>query len=724
MDVDGKKQQSSVLRVTRRRLLVGAAGAVAVAGGAGLWLTVGKRLTDQRFRNAVDRGDAFAPSVYLAVQPDGEVVIWLTRSEMGQGVATALPLIIAEELDADWSRVRVEQAVADSRYDYGPMATVASSSVSSQWIELRRAGAAARHMLMAAAARQWGVRAGECSTDNGRVVHVASDRVADYGSLADLAGQMRAPLRPRLKSPDEFRLLGTSPPRLEIPAKVSGRGVYGIDVRIKGMVHAAIARSPTLGGRAGRVDERESRAIIGVLDVVRISAGIAVVATDTWTALRGRDALQIAWQPGENTSVSDGDIADQLREQLASGRAGVARDDGDVLSMLASADKVHRAIYEVPYLAHAPLEPMNCAASVRDGRCEVWAPTQVPDNAREVAASVAQLPLERVTVHTTWLGGAFGRRATSDFVAEAVELAIAIGAPVQVVWSREDDTRHGLHRDAAAQQIEAVLDDNGRPMAWRHRVASASPDASAPGSVNGLALMGADSTPYALGAMRVEWVGLKAPVRRMIWRSVGHSYTAFAIESFIDELAYASGQDPLALRLKLLEGSPRLRHCVQRVGQLSGWDSGVATGAPPRWLGLAAVSCFGSHVAQVMALTESPQGGLRVEQIWCVADCGVLVHPDTVVAQLEGGIIFGLTAALHGRLRIRDGEIQGGNFDDYRLLQLADSPIITVDLIRNGEEPGGVGEVGVPPVAPALGNALFAATGERLRRLPLGASLA
>ncbi len=725
MDVDNSKQQPTVMRVTRRRLLVGAAGAVAVAGGAGLWLTVGKRLTDQRFRNAVDRGDAFAPSVYLAVQPDGEVVIWLTRSEMGQGVATALPLIIAEELDADWSRVRVEQAVADARYDYGLMTTVASSSVSSQWIELRRAGAAARQMLIASAARQWGVRASACGTEPGRVVHPDSGRSAAYGELAQSAARQRPPLRPRLKSPENFRLLGASQPRLDLPDKVTGRAVYGLDARVDGMVFAAIARSPTLGGRPTSVDDTQARILPGVQDVFAMSAGIAVIAEDSWTALRGRDALRIQWQAGEGTDISDEAIADRLREHLHMDGAGVARDDGNVLAMLteASPEDVRSAVYEVPFVTHAPLEPMNCIAWVRDGRCEVWAPTQVPGYARHTAASVSQLPLDRVTVHTTLLGGGFGRRASSDFVAEAVELAIAAGLPVQVIWSREDDTLHGLHRDAAAQLLEAVVDANGMPRAWRHRVAHASPEPAVAGRVNPVALMGAEVLPYTVGAMRVESITFQAPVRTTIWRSVGHSYTAFAIESFIDEIAIASGADPLQWRLDQLHQTSRLRRCVERVGELSDWRRRSGLGGELRWLGVAAVECFGSYSAQVVELINDGNDGFRLEHVWCVADCGVIVHPDTVVAQLEGGILYGLGAALFGHVPVRHGAVQGGNFDEYRVLRMSEAPPISIELISSGESPGGVGELGVPPIAPALANALYAARGLRVRRLPLAHAL-
>ncbi len=724
----------AVTKITRRALLVGAGGAAVVAGASGLWLVSG-RWRNRRYRLAVERGAGFSPSVYLQVQPDGEVVIWLNRSEMGQGVSTALPLIIAEELDADWSRVRIEQAVAGDGFDYGPMATLASASIRSQWTDLRRAGATARRMLVAAAARHWGVSARSCRTDNGQVLHDDSGRALGYGELADAAASERAPLRPALKQPAEFRLIGQPIARRDIPDKVTGRTTFGLDVRLPDMRFAALARAPVAGSALLDVDDADARAVPDVIDVIRLESaaggGVAVLARHTHAAIRGRDALRARWQAPQGSAISDTDFSARLRDRLRAVDAEVARDDGGVIDALTSGATL-AADYEVPFLAHAPMEPMNCVARVSDGRCEVWAPTQVPDDARRVAADVAGLPLHRVTVHTTALGGGFGRRAVSDFVAEAVAVAARSGQPVQTVWTREDDMRHGLYRDAAAQRLHAALDDTGLPVAWRHRVVSAVTGLPRPGDVNWNALMGTDDLPYHTGARRIEWAGVTSPLRTAIWRSVGYSYTTFAIESFVDELAAAANHDPLDYRLRLLPDGHRLAHCLERVAELSGWRaraearSGAApAGAParalPRALGLAAVSCFDSHIALVVEVEVEAGAGtpVRVPRVWAAVDCGIAIQPDGAIAQIEGGIVFGLTAALHGRLTLRDGAVVEGNYDDYRLLRIDETPDITVELIPGADPPGGLGEVGVPPVAPAVANALAAAGVGRRRNLPL-----
>lgn len=701
-------------KVTRRTLLLGAGGALAVAGGGGLWLAI-DRLGQRRFRMPVERGDAFAPNVYLAVERGGDVRIWLTRSEMGQGIATALPMIVADELDADWTRVKVEQAVADGRYDYGGLGTVASASVRSQWTELRRAGAAARQMLIAAAARSWGVRAGACTARDGAVLHEASGRRLDYGELADAAAAERLPFRPRLKAPSEFRLIGRSLPRRDAAAKVQGSAVFGIDVRIPDMRFAALARKPVPAAHLVEIDETAARAVPGVLEVLHVERGVAVVATNTWAAFRGRDALRVQWDFGGAAVYSDERIAGALRQRLDTAETGVARDDGGVLEALERGAN-HSAVYETPYLAHAPMEPMNCVAHVRDERCEVWAPTQVPDDARQVAAHTAGLPLERVTVHTTYLGGGFGRRAASDFVAEAVAVSARVGAPVQVVWTREDDMRFGRYREAAAQRIDVALAQHGLPSAWRHRVVTTTEHAPGAGEVNGLALMGADDLPYEVGRRRIEWNGVQAPLPTQIWRSVGHSYTAFAVESVLDELAAAASQDPIDYRLALLPGDHRLRRCLLRVAEQSDWAAARASG---RALGVAAASAFESHIALVAELADAAPEAFRVERVWAAVDCGVAVHPSSVIAQIEGGIVFGLTAALFGRIRLDTGRVVESNFDRYRLLRMNEMPELYVDLLPSGEAPGGVGELSVPPVAPAVANALFVLNGERVRTLPL-----
>ncbi|MEZ5458861.1 MAG: molybdopterin cofactor-binding domain-containing protein [Steroidobacteraceae bacterium] len=703
----------SVFKVTRRQLLIGAAGATVVTGAAGLWLGI-ERLARQRFRQPVARDGRFAPNAFLAIATDGTITIWLTRSEMGQGIQTALPRLIAEELDADWSRVRIEQAVA-GELDYGSLFTAASSSISANWIELRRAGAVARAMLVAAAGEAWGAGAADCRTEMSEVIHVPSGRRLGYGELAEAAAKQRAPLRPPLKEPGEFRLIGRDVPRTDTPDKVSGVARYGIDVRRPGMRFCVLARPPSWGSRLDSFDAAPALAVAGVTDVFRLGETVAVVATTSYAALRGRQALLVKWQSGSHAALSTESIAAQLATALDAPDAAIGRDDGDVPSRIAGESSVIEARYEVPFLAHAPLEPMNCTVEVDVSGVQVWAPTQAPDDARSTAAAAAGVPLDQVRVHTTLLGGAFGRRAVSDFVTEAVQVAMRIKAPAQVLWSREDDMRHGRFREAAAHRLRATIDSSGRPALWWHRIASAvdgPPDPVVPSFVP---MMGSSDLPYTLPAARVDWRGVQTPVPFGIWRSVGHSYNGFATECFIDELAEAAGADPLEYRLQLLGSQPRLVACLQRAAAAADWTNARRLG---RHLGIAATTCFGSFVATVCEV-ELQQDVPRVTRLWYAIDCGIAVHPDGVRAQVEGGALFGLTAALFGRVSIREGAIVEGNFDRYRLLRLDETPIIAVDIVDSTESPGGVGEAAVPTVAPAVANAWYSATGKRPRRLPL-----
>lgn len=644
------------------------------------------------------------------------MVIWLTRSEMGQGVSTALPMIVAEELEADWSQVRVEQAIADGEFDYGSMLTVASSSVGSLWIELRRAGATARHMLESAAAAKWSVSRRSCEARSGYVHHSGTGRSIGFGELAALAARQRAPLRPSLKSVEDFRLIGTRVPRTNAADKVSGKACYGLDVRIPEMLRCVIARPPTMGGGVASYDAERARAVPGVVAVKQVRSGIAIVGKHTYAALRGRQELVVEWTPGPYASADSDALAASLRQALDEPPHAVARSDEDFETRWASADRRLVAEYEVPFLAHAPIEPMNCTASVTTNKCEVWAPTQAPQQSRERAAEVSGLPLEQVIVHTTLMGGGFGRRTATDFVAEAVEVSAALRAPVQVVWTREDDLRNGEFRDASAHRLEAVLDEQGLPRAWKHHVATASRKSDVDARrLNEPAVMGAADTPYAVGPRHVAWSGVASPVRLRIWRSVGYSYTIFAVESFIDELAAHAGMDPLAYRLRLLQSAPRLKACFETAARMAGWEDARASG---RALGIAGASCFGSHVAIVVEVAEGDDGRFRVDAVWGALDCGIAVDPDNVRAQVEGGVVFGLSAALHERISVDQGRIVEGDFGAYPILGLAQLPEVTVEFIPSQESPSGVGEVGVPAIGPAVANAIFATSGVRLRRQP------
>ncbi len=735
----------SVFKITRRQLLIGAAGAAAVAGSGGLWLGM-RKLRGLRYRRSVDRPDAFSPSAFLSVTSDGKVTVWLTKSEMGQGVSTTLPMMIAEELDAAWESIRVEFALCGAQVDYGSQRTMGSGSTSSMWTELRRAGAVAREMLLKAGADHLDASAAECVTSEGFVQHSASGRRVAYGEIAERAQRRWAPVRPDLKRPDQFVLLGTPKPRLDLGEKVTGKAVFGLDVRVPDQRFAVIARPPRIGSSVISFDPAAALAVAGVERVVQVSSGVAVVAATTHAALLGRQALHVDW-----TSATGGESTEALGQQLreaADQPGGVAKASGDWTSE--DADVV--ATYELPFVAHATMEPMNCTAHVHDGLCEIWAPTQDPEGARLIGAEVTAFAPNRVTVHKTHLGGGFGRRAGHDFVRDAVEVAMQVPQPVQVVWSREDDMRHSAYRPASAHHLRGKVDSQGALTAWLHRVATPVPAALPAGEVSSGALRGILDAPYAVARHRVEWNGVLSSVPMTIWRSIEYSYNVFAMESFLDELATSARQDPIDFRLKLLGGQPRLASCLERVAELSQWAHAKEAG---RHLGVACCACFGSFVAQVVEVATAnasrdvePTDGKsgesadsatdtskrpaesdalmpnaaskdwRVTKVWCVADCGFVVNPNIVAAQLEGGIVFGMTAATYGRISIRDGAVAEGNFDSYPLLRVHEAPDIHVDLIESDSHPSGVGELAVPAIAPALANALFAATRQRQRSLP------
>jgi isoquinoline 1-oxidoreductase beta subunit len=707
-------------KVSRRDFLV-AAGSGAAAGAAGLVLGFYGGTRRERWRKRVpDRGDAFAPNVFLAVHPDDGVTIWVSRSEMGQGVRTALPMIIAEELDADWRNVRIEQPEASLRY--GEQATVASASVRSLWTELRQAGASARAMLVAAAAELWEVDERECRADVGAVVHEPTSRRVTYGQLVERAAKRDVPADAPLKSPDDFRLLGSRIPRLDVPEKVDGRARFGLDVRRPEMRYATIARCPEIGGTLGSFDAEKALASPGVRDVFEVSSGVAIVADHTWAAMQGRKALNVEWKAGPHASFSSEAAREELR-RLAETDGVVASERGDLGAHLepskeagTAEDEVIEADYEVPYLAHATMEPINCTAHVTGGRCEVWAPTQHPMNARLMAAKAAGLDEGNVTLWPTLLGGGFGRRARFAEVEEVVEIAKRTKEPTQLVWSREDDIQHDFYRPPALHRLRARLDSEGRPVAWHDRIVTPSLIGvdSAEGEVDGLAVDGAKELAYDIPNLRVEWVHADFPIPLGIWRSVGHSYNAYAVEGFMDELATRAGRDPVDYRLSLLRDA-RLKKVLEVAADRSGWGKALPEG---RYRGVAAHACFGSYAAQVAEISIE-DGAPRVHRVVCAVDCGLTVNPDTIEAQVEGGIVFGLTAALKGEITVTDGRIQQSNFHDYEMLRLPETPRVETHIVRSGEAPGGIGELSVPQIAPAVANALFQATGRRARRLPI-----
>jgi isoquinoline 1-oxidoreductase beta subunit len=718
---------SNVQLVPRRRFLQTTA--VATAG-----LVIGFRLP--LAGEAAEARGEFAPNAFLRIGPDGRVTVIVGKSEMGQGVYTALPMIVAEELDADWSQVSVESAPVAPEYNhtaFGIQMTGGSTSVWSSYDQLRQAGAMARAMLVAAAAAAWGVEPASCRTEKSFVIHEATKQRLSYGSLAEAASRLSLPLEVALKDPKDFRLIGKPTRRLDTPEKTNGQAVFGIDVKLPDLLTAVIARPPVFGAKVRSVNSDRALAIPGVKGVHQVDSGVAVVAEGFWPAKRGRDALRIEWDEGPWADFSTVKQREQYVE-LARKPGLVARNDGDAASALASATKKIEAEYEVPYLAHATMEPLNCVVDLRDDGCEIWTGTQFQTMDRAAAAAAAGLKPEQVQIRTTLLGGGFGRRANpvSDFVVEAVQVAKAVKAPVKVVWTREDDTRGGYYRPFWYDRIAAGLDASGAPVAWTHTVVGQSIMAGTAfesfiqDGIDGSSVEGAADLPYAIPNLRVELHSPKLGVPVLWWRSVGHSHTAFVVESFLDELAHAAGKDPVEMRRALLAEHPRHRGVLELAAEKAGWGKPLPAGRGPSTSlrtgrGIAVHESFGSFIAQVAEVSVSKTGGLRVERVVCAIDCGQVVNPDTIQAQMESGIIFGLTAALKGEITFKQGRAQQRNFHDYQMLRIDETPEIEVHIVPSTEKHGGVGEPGVPPIAPAVANAIFAATGKRLRRLPIRA---
>lgn len=708
-----------LLRPTRRELLLaGLAGGAALAVGLyGGWRLGGR--AERRRRVVPPREQAFAPSALLAIDEGGEVVLWLTRAELGQGVAGSLPLLVADELGADPARLRL--VLAPAHEAYGNQFTAVSSSVKSLFLELRRAGAAARELLVAAAAAGFGVPAETCRAEDGFVEHPASGRRLPFGALARAAARLPVPSAPRLKEPGEWRWIGRGLARLDLPAKVTGSAVFGMDVRLPGLLFGVVARCPVPGGRVTAFDAAAARRVSGVREVFAIERGVVVLGDTTHAALQGRRALAPTYERGPAAQWSSARVEALLEESL--GRAGLtARREGAGAAGLAGPGPRVAARYRLPYLAHATMEPMNCTADVRADGCTIHVPTQAPLGARDAAARLLGLDPARVVVQPTWVGGGFGRRVAQDFVLEAVAASRHAARPVQILWTREDDFAHDHYRPCSLHHLEARLGPDGLPRAWRHRIASPSILAQDPrfrGPLDGVAVEGARELPYAVPDLEVEYIPVEAPFPLGFWRSVGHSSNAFAVECFVDELALAADRDPLEWRLALLDPAS---HAAQReVLRLAVAAAGPPPAGPGRGRGLALHACFGSVVAMVADVTAG-EGSLAVERVVAAVDCGFAVDPDGVVAQIEGGVGFALGAALHGRMTFAEGAAVESNFHDQPLLRLVEMPRVEVHLVRREVPPeilGGVGEIGVPPLAPAVANALHAATGRRTAGLPL-----
>jgi isoquinoline 1-oxidoreductase beta subunit len=683
---------------------------------------------------------AFAPDAWIRLFPDGTVLVEVDRSEMGQGVSTALPMLVAEELDADWELVRYQFAPANKAY-YNPLIgaqiTGGSTAVMGAWLPLREGGARARAMLISAAASEWGVPAAECRTEPGQVVHAPSGRRAGYGELAAKAATQAIPEQVPLKDPKDFRIIGKAVPRLDARSQVNGAMQFGLDAGPRDALTALVARCPVFGGTVARVDDRQARAVPGVKQVVPVRSGVAVVADGFWAAFKGRALLEIEWSEGPGAAVDSEAIEKQLAA-LVAGEGREARVDGQGAAALGEAARVVEAEFDLPFLAHACMEPMNCTADVRGDRVTVWVPTQAQaapklfgGGTRGVAADVAGVSQDQVTVITTNLGGGFGRRSETDFVAEAVEVSKAVAAPVRLVWTREDDLQHDFYRPVSKHQMRAGLDAGGALVGWSHHVAAPAimarfipgfvPDAIAhlagpmKGGVDASSVEGARDLPYRIANLEVRYSQLESVVPVGFWRSVGHSHTAFAVECFLDEVAAAAGKDPVQFRLDLLPGEARERRVLQAAAERAGWGTPLG---PGRGRGVAVHGSFGSFAAHV-AEVEVVDGRVRVRRVVCAFDCGIVVNPEIVRQQIESSVVLGVSAALKERVGLTKGRVAQSNFHDYPILTMAETPVVEVLLVPSGDDPGGVGEPATPPIAPAVANAVFAATGQRVRRLPI-----
>src|SRR5438067_3242514 len=663
----------------------------------------------------------FKPNAYLRVGADDRVTVVVGLSEMGQGVHTAIPQLVAEELDADWTRVRVEQAPVDQAYInpiFGIQATGSSTSVNGSWGPMRKAGAAAREMLVAAAAQTWKVDASECRTEKGAVVHKSGKKLS-YGKLVAAASKQPVPKEPKLKDASEFKIIGQNLRRLDTPQKVNGSGKYGLDVRLPGMLTAVLAQPPVPGGKAVSVDDSKAKQVKGVRQVIQIPQGVAVLADGYWQAKKGRDALQIQWDKGANAGLSSEGVTKMLTEATQQ-EGKVARNEGSVGS--ASGAKTLEAVYEAPYLAHACMEPMNATAWVKKDGIEIWAGTQSQGPNQGILAHVGSVDPKQVKVNTMLLGGGFGRRFAPDFTIAATVLSKMSGKPVKLVYSREDDRRAYFYRQASVTRFAAGLDEGGKPVTFTARVASPSiMEASGfmklpPDGVDSFAVEGVKDLPYDIPNLRVEYSRQEPGVQVWFWRSVGHSQNIFFSESFIDELASAAGKDPFEFRRSLLGKQPRYKGVLELAAERAGWGKPLPQGVHR---GIAVAQSFGSYVAEVAEVSVDKDGRPKVHRVVAAVDCGEVVNPEIVKRQCESAIVYGLTAALYGRITFKDGQVEQGNFDTYPMLRMSEMPKVEVYIVKSKEHATGMGEPGLPALAPAVTAAIYKATGKRVRKLPI-----
>ncbi len=720
------------LNISRRTFIKATA---LIAGGLVIAFSIpeAKRFLFQKVKDDAAEGKTKlpAPNAFLRVGTDNSITVMLAHSEMGQSIWTTLPMLIADELDADWSKIKVEHAPAAPAYvhtAYGIQITGGSSTTWSEFHRYRQVGALTRALLVAAAAEEFGVAAENLVTENGYVIH--GDQRISYGDLAEAAAELETPATVTLKDPKDWKIIGKPTKRLDGPEKINGTAIFGQDIHFEGMKTAVVARSPVFGGQLKSFDASAAKQVKGVVAVVQVPTGVAVVAEHYWAAKQGRDALKIEWALGEGASLDSKGMLEQYRT-LADQPGATAANAGDTAAALSKASKVIEAEYVLPFLAHAPMEPLNCAVKISDKGCEIWTGTQMQTTDQQAAAKILGLEAEQVTIHTVFLGGGFGRRANpaADFVAEAVQVAKAAGMPVKTVWSREDDIKGGYYRPMFLHKAKIGQAADGSLLGWQHVEVGQSIMTGTPfeafmmkDGVDATSVEGVADSPY-LKAVANHHVSLhtpKSPIPVLWWRSVGHSHSAFVMESLMDELAHAAHQDPLDYRRQMLKAHPRHLAALNLAAEKAGWGQPLPEGVAR---GIAVHESFGSFVAQVAEVSVK-KGLVKVHRVVCAIDCGLAVNPESLTAQMESSIAFGLSAALQGEISFKDGMVQQSNFHDYRVLRMADMPKVEVHIVPSSEKMGGVGEPAVPPIAPAVANAIFAATGKRIRTLPIANQLA
>lgn len=684
------------------------------------------KLTQEKTGNDLHK-HAVLPNAFLRIDADESITVYLPCVEMGQGVSTSLPMLIAEELEADWSSIKIEFAPAHEEYENprsGRQITGGSASIRGFWRPMREAGALAREILLQAAAQTWKVEKSQCKARKGKITHQQTNAISSYGQLVSAASSIPLPQTvPQLKPAGQFTIIGQSVPRKDTLDKITGKALFGQDINIPDMLFASVIRSPVFEGKPASFDATPAMKLKGMINVFAIENGIAIVAKNYWTTRKARQLIDITWQTGELATLDSAAIRTQFVKMVGDGKEIETR--GDTTKAFASSSNIHEAVYETPFLAHACMEPMSCTAHVQTDRCDVWVATQGPGPAQKAASKISGVPRNKTYIHTTYLGGGFGRRSETDFVEEAVLISKQLNKPVKVIWTREDDIQHDYYRPATYNRLTAALDHNGIPVAWQHEIAGASilhrivPFA---GLIfrgkDATSTEGADNLPYDIPNFKVTYAMVNSGIPVGFWRSVGNSQNAYVTECFLDELAAVSGKDPYRFRLELLKHQPKLAKVLTLAAEKSAWGSQLPD---THHRGIAIVKSFDSivaYVAEVSIDKNAALNTLKTIRITAAVDCGTTIHPDNVIAQIESGIVYGLSAVLFGEITINKGAVEQGNFDTYPLLRMHEMPLIDVHLVKSAGPPGGVGEIGVPPIAPAVVNAVFAATGKPVRKLP------